>query len=345
MAKFVILVTGQSNPEVIRAYPSAPNSRAKIWDGGREGTIGTSFVALDPANIQLPTKMASDIADRRPGDEVYVIGVFASGTKIQHWLPGTTAPDVYANLKTNVEAALATIGVSKIDYFSPWQGEANIGESSHAANMSALITRLQGETWFPPSTPILLFGLGPNGGNNPTGAAAITAGIKSVADADPVHRQFLPSAIMPASYWDATGTHMTGDGYFRLGAVAANMICDNEEGWTPYAVTADSGASGTFAASTARFKLLPGKTVVVSGSIGLLTGNHGIYLKISLPFRLGGERCIMSAYNGFTGGIISGAIPPFDPGFIRVFAVTGGYPVDSQGGPYPVSFTGIYERE
>lgn len=339
MAKYVIIVTGQSNPEVIRAYPWSPNPRAKIWDGGREGTVGTSFVALDPANIQLPTKMASDIADRRPGDDVYVIGVFSSGTKIEHWLPGTTAPDVYANLKTNVEAALATIGASKIDYFSPWQGEANIGESSHAANMAALITRLQGETWFPTSTPILLFGLGPNGGNNPTGAAAISAGIKSVADADPLRRQFLPSAIIPASYWDATGTHMTGDGYFKLGAVAANMICDNEEVWTPYApvITLSSGGPVT-ANPTGWFKLLPGRTVAFRVLAGV--SNHGtspVGFKISLPFPAASAAVSANAIDWASAAVYSASIGAGSSN-VHVYSGSGGYP---SGNP---EITGVYER-
>src|SRR6266478_431910 len=57
---FVILFSGQSNPENVLTYAWSPNPNANLWNGGNEGSIGTAFAALASSTVQLPAKLASD---------------------------------------------------------------------------------------------------------------------------------------------------------------------------------------------------------------------------------------------------------------------------------------------
>jgi hypothetical protein len=223
---FVILFSGQSNPEAISPYSWSPNPNAKFWNGGREGAVGTAFAPLDQSNIQLPAKIASDIADANLTRPVYVIGVFQSGTAISHWLSGTPAPDVYATIGSNVTAALSAIGVTKIDQFCWWQGESDVGSSTYAGDFSTLLTRLQTNSWFPRETPILAYALCSDTQAGSGGFGTINNAIQSVVNADPDFRRLIytPSLVGSTFWRTIPDDHMTAQGYFSAGAMGASAI-------------------------------------------------------------------------------------------------------------------------
>lgn len=225
---YVILTSGQSNFELAPTFAWSPNANAKIWNGGREGVAGSAFVALASSTVILPAKIASDIADNNLTRAVYLINVVQGGTAISHWLSGTGAPDVYATITTEVAAALASIGVSKIDYFAWWQGESDgsAGSTTYQADFASLIARLRGNSWFPAETPMLIFGLEDEAQSGLTGQNVITQALATSARIDPDRRKFIYTATLQGStYWDVTiPGHMTGQGYFSAGAMGANAI-------------------------------------------------------------------------------------------------------------------------
>lgn len=240
---FVLLFSGQSNPELAPVYAWTPNANAQIWNGGREGVTGTAFAALQRATVIFPAKIASDIADNNLTRPVYLINVVQSGTTISHWLSGTGAPDVYATLKREIEAALALIGVARIDAFGWWQGEndALAGSTTYRTDFESLMTRLRAETWFPRETPTLICSLCSIANSGFTNADTLNDTLLSLVSADPDVRRYLNSNILTgATYWDAAiPGHMTGQGYFSAGALAAHTLLNGWGRGSPFNIMVD----------------------------------------------------------------------------------------------------------
>lgn len=223
----VIFCAGQSNFVLNPSFTWTPESNALVWNNtiGTVGT-GTAFVALDGTHANLASTLASGIARKNPSRTVYVIDSAFSGEAISHWLTGTGAPDGYADAVANVTAALAVIGVTKIDLFAWWQGEADTGplNASYAANHATMMTRFWSNSWFPQETPVLIYGIESTAINPAnTDADHMNDMLLSVVNADPDKRRFVYAASMSsATYWDASNVgHMTGQGYFSAGMLGA----------------------------------------------------------------------------------------------------------------------------
>jgi hypothetical protein len=127
-----------------------------------DGHVGTAFVPVPGSTINLPEKIASDIAAANSGRPVYVIGVATGSQSIAQWLPGASASDMYANITANVVPARAAIGVSKMDALYWYQGESRTASPDlYVDHFNAVMNRFKMESWFPQATPVIIYALAP----------------------------------------------------------------------------------------------------------------------------------------------------------------------------------------
>jgi hypothetical protein len=226
---YVILATGQSNTRDAQPFVWTPESNAFVWNNAYiansavDGDVGTTFIPLPSTTVDFTNRMASEVARNNPNRRTYVVNVSFGGRTIDHWLPGASAPDVYANMKAIVEAALASLGLTKIDRFVFWQGESNANNAAlWLDGVRTLIDRLFGETWFLRSTPIMLSALGSNAVTGLTTNDTFNGAVEAVVADDPDNRQLLYPGAFPIAYW-SDNFHMTAEGYFLAGAAAARI--------------------------------------------------------------------------------------------------------------------------
>lgn len=223
---FVILCTGQSNFTQAPSLSWTPETNAKTWNfSGVDGNVGNAFNAISTTTIRTPEKIASEIAKAYPNRPVYVINISFSGQAISHWMVGASSPDVYQNIQNNIAAALAAAGVSQIDLFCWWQGESDANPSlstTYISDLNTVIARFQTNSWFPTSTPILMFGVSPTSVSTFAGYDTMNEYLATVAAFDPEHRAFVWPGALGASIWDGTNIHCTAAGYSLVGEHGAS---------------------------------------------------------------------------------------------------------------------------
>lgn len=221
---FVILATGQSNFVQHPSYSWEPSDNAFLWNfSGVDGNIGTAFEALDGTEINVTWRFASELAKAKPTQRVYIINISFGGQNISHWMAGATAPDVFQNILDNITPALAAIGVDKIDMFMWWQGESDAGApTTYVADFETVMSRFEGETWFPLNTPTVVFGITNEANTGVPAYGAFSNYLQTCVNGDPDMRQFVYPASFPQSYWDAGSSyiHMTAEGYDLAGRMA-----------------------------------------------------------------------------------------------------------------------------
>jgi hypothetical protein len=234
----VIFATGQSNIAVHQPFRWTPNVRAVRWnnevriDGGR----GDEFVALDREQIDLSSKIASDLADAYPGRRVCLINVSFSNKSISHWLPGTKAPDIFQNIQLNLPTALKACGANRIDLAVWWQGEGDSARFNfdYPSDFEKMVDRLAAaKMGFSRDTPLLIYAIEAHAVSqiNPK-AEFINAILQNIAAADMHRRRFIFTSFLglregkTLDYWDHSndGGHMTGLGYFAAGAMGAEAF-------------------------------------------------------------------------------------------------------------------------
>lgn len=221
----VIFGTGQSNiaSQPLKAW--TPPSNLYIWDWENEGDndIGTNFFPCYNNKLGLLPGFGEQVALANPMRKVLLINIGKGSQAIAQWKTGAASPDMYKACKQNVEAALALVGVSKIDYFVWWQGEndAVAGSTTYPADFETVITRFRGETWFPRDTPCIIMGMSTSYtldnnllyGNN---------WLRQVVAFEPETRSYVDTSVLHSGYWDAPTNflHMTADGYRVAGEMA-----------------------------------------------------------------------------------------------------------------------------
>lgn len=162
---FVILATGQSNFNAFPVYSWAPAGNLLVWNYNHDpDTVGNAFAAHDSATITAAGRFASDFARANPARQVYLICIALGGMGIDQWLPNPPNPpsprDLYALVKNNVTPALAALGLSQIDLFMWRQGEQDApSPNTYLTKFETLMTRFQAETWFPITTPVIVWGI------------------------------------------------------------------------------------------------------------------------------------------------------------------------------------------
>jgi hypothetical protein len=231
----VILTTGQSNVvyRVVQAWEPSPNALRWDWDGN-DGHVGSMFRPLLDSSITLSDRIASELAAPRVGPVFSIsIGFFAKS--IAHWLPGSPAPDVFANIRANVPLALALAGVKKIDYLFWWQGETPTDKPDlYADHFDAVMARFQGEPWFPRTTPVMVFGLAPSHVSRSGFADYYNTLLQEAVAREPSTRRFLSSYDLDDTYWRDVG-HPNGRGFLEIGTRAAERAAIGLVAKTPTA--------------------------------------------------------------------------------------------------------------
>lgn len=225
-APIVLVYTGQSN-DVNNAGATAIAPNLKVWDySGTPPNVGTQFVSPSPSFVTRPLADANRIAWANPGVPVYAIPVACSGQPITQWMSGASAPDMFAEVVNNVQAALAVLGLSRITRFSWGQGEQDVGTAptTYVANWTTVINRFYAKSWFPNDTRINIYGTINSANSGNPFYDRLNDTLAYIASLDPARRVFTPTGTLPASLWDpASVPHMLGPGYIEAGELSAAL--------------------------------------------------------------------------------------------------------------------------
>ena len=77
-------------------------------------------------------------------------------------MTGASVPDMFQNILNNITPALAAIGRTEIDVLIWWQGETQTSSpEDYVTNWESVHGRFIAQSWFPRTTPVILFGLAP----------------------------------------------------------------------------------------------------------------------------------------------------------------------------------------
>lgn len=224
-APIVILATGQSNFARNDAYSWTPPKNLAVWNwNGTTATVGTAFAALDGTTASAPYSFAARVAEAHPARKVYLLRIAIGAQAIAQWKSGAATPKVYDDCKANVEAALTLLGLSKIDALLWWQGEADTtSPANYITDFETVMTRFRGETWFPYTTPIVVFGLTPESSGAVAGFDLFNTYLQRCVYADPANRLFAYPGWATSTYW-ADNRHATGLGAHLIGIAAAQQF-------------------------------------------------------------------------------------------------------------------------
>ncbi len=243
----VVAVSGQSNPANVRDYAWQPESNLYVWNATGIAP-GTAFVAADNTKISFPVAFANEVARQNPDRSVFVVTGARPGRTIVNWLPGAPDEDVYALLKTRVEAATSVLGATKIDRFVWWQGESDaVAPASYEANFEAVVTRLRGEMWFPYNTNMTIMGIVSAAVNGSASCRDMNIILQRCAAKDPQQRMFFYTPGATIQTIDPTGTtgdwvdalHVNAQGTFKVGAAAAKKTLAGGGGYAGNGVWKD----------------------------------------------------------------------------------------------------------
>lgn len=228
-APIVILSSGQSNAALHPALAWTPAPNLYLWN--HDGIVdaathtGTAFAAMDATTMGYDYNYCNEIAKANPLSKVYLVKVGQGSQPIAQWMVGAAAPDMYACCKNNIQAALAVLGVTKIDEFLFWEVESDAIANSTTllADYETVIARFRAETWFAATTPIVLIGGSPYVAASPQ-IAYYNDILRRVIGNEPDRRVYFDTAALPQTYFDpAAGSlyiHMTASGYQLLGRLA-----------------------------------------------------------------------------------------------------------------------------
>ena len=171
----LLVGAGQSNMESSNAQSAGgdltPDNQVFLWDHAeREWVVWTpadGYRGRISGTVRFTNNVLFQTAKyrrKRTGQPQYNILNALAGQSVDVFVPATAA--LYVDLQTQVTAALASpemvnLGKTDIDRFFYFQGEADSGMTDYGAQVDALITQLNAETWFPSGLPIIGFELSP----------------------------------------------------------------------------------------------------------------------------------------------------------------------------------------
>jgi hypothetical protein len=219
----VFLATGQSELEQRPSFAWTPNANCFWWNWDDvDGHLGTSFLPITTtATIRIAERFASEVARLNPARKVCIVNIAKGGQDISHWMPGASAPDVFANIVANVVPALASIGKTAIDGLLWYHGVSQTGEPyRYPENFETVMARFQAQSWLPRTTPVLVVGIAPTSISDDIATDVTNARLQAAVRADQGCRRFVDTGSLDASFWDAT-VHPNGAGCNAVGAMAA----------------------------------------------------------------------------------------------------------------------------
>lgn len=253
----IMLYDGQSNVDGVEwDYDWNPATNALRYNPDTG-----AFERLDPTKIRGGWYALHLLAKRHPLNPVYGIFNGTGSVKISNWTEGTPAPDMYAQGKARVEAALALIpGATHIGYHLRRLGE------SDALALTALFeidwetvdARHLGEDWYRPSTQMIIGGVVPSAIPPDSRYDVMTSILRTIASKKPMRRRFVDfSDLTSEDYWDMEtfSPHNSAIGYVETDTLMVNAALsgtgDGGGGsWPVYSSTVVPG-SGSFTSAAA----------------------------------------------------------------------------------------------
>lgn len=219
----VLFATGQSNMARTALYASTYPSNLYIWNGSPD-TPGTAFIAPDATRVSVSWIYAAEISKANPDRLVYVVNVSKANLGLVEWTPSWSGTNMMGAIDTNVTAALAAIGVSKISSMLFWQGENDAAAPAGYGDMfDGIMAVLRTKTWFEPATPVAVFGIVPTVVNGNAWADAMSVVLEGVASRDRGRRTFIPTRTLSTGYW-IDSLHLTEAGIVQAGKMAYNIM-------------------------------------------------------------------------------------------------------------------------
>jgi len=234
----VILATGQSNMANRMLIDWVPATNLHIWDFwahlDADDTIGPGFISPDTTRMGTALAFADKMARANPASEIYLIDVSKGGLAIENWGEAPSTYNFRQAIGNNVAAALAAIGVDKVNMLLWWQGESDgsLQSTSYVSDFEGVMDWLKEQAWYEGAAPVLMFGLPPYAqAPNDSGNyhwLKYTAAIKACVAKDPGTRRFIDMQGFPIELWEPTDSiayiHMTAEGYREAGEKAAAAI-------------------------------------------------------------------------------------------------------------------------
>jgi len=166
----VVVLTGQSNaPGTTNATSGdfVSDSDIGVWNAPTNSFIDADFATQSYAsNKSFPTttynffgngvnNLGSWFCKRlreETGRKVYLIQCGEGSANISLWINTDGSERLWIANKHDIETALATVGLTKVDFFLWQQGETNAADPNYPNLVNALITRLKTQTWFTDET-------------------------------------------------------------------------------------------------------------------------------------------------------------------------------------------------
>ena len=245
------VMTGQSNAKGNNTGgDTTVNSNVKAWNGSAfvigELTV-SPFEATGENNIGL--QALREIANNTEDNSTqYMVQSAQGGLPISNWLPGAPTTDMYADIKTKVEAALTNLGkplttpIRAVIWMQGESDDSDTGFFGYSANLAAVIDRFKAETWWSNHTKFIVCMLA----HNINGDRA-NIGIRDLATSG----DYLELSVVDSEF-QATddGTHFTGASLTEIGKRVAQTI----DGYRQYLpkriidrqVNVDVGTGGDF---------------------------------------------------------------------------------------------------
>lgn len=229
--KIVILATGQSNVQQEMPFTWTPPANVFVWEWPGRSFTGIKFGPCPSTRINHTYACAAELARLNPSLDVYVVKIASGGRPIDHWLPGGSAAtlpawDAYADCKTNTEAALAVLGVNKVDYLHWHQGENDINNQvPYVSKWEQMYARFASETWFSNTTRAIVNGVTSASLIGVPAYEGINMKLRKVVASSPSLRTFIPtSEIITEELWQTDKLHITADGHLALGIAEAQSM-------------------------------------------------------------------------------------------------------------------------
>jgi hypothetical protein len=240
---FVIFSTGQSNMTSGWPYDWTPAPNLHVWNFDAHvqpsTDVGTGFIPVSTTTIGPSLAAGHKIAMEHPDADVYVINIARGGMGLINWSSTPVAdPDGYnfrEAITGNVPVALASIGVSEIDY-CVWGGaetDALAQSLTIAANMEGyLYNWLVLQSWYPINTRMAVMAMSPYvasvPGNGDFLLKRFNGSLRSFVAARPYIRDYIDCDDMPITLYDSTGgipyIHKTGAGHYHAGLRVGDTI-------------------------------------------------------------------------------------------------------------------------
>ncbi len=231
----VILCSGQSN--MAERYSGTFNwsDRIKYWNWPEyTQNTGTAFTAFSNTQINIPMTFASQIQEKYPNRDIYVINISWSAAPIAQWIDPQATDYLWTTLVNNVNAALSVAGRTKIDYFIWWQGEADVTTEdadwgAYRSKWETMYSQLTSNSWADGNTlNTYIFAIAGSPKNNWRDYSKMNTSLQSLVGARSDTRRYINTAqLVEPGAWTEDNVHISAAGQVLLMPMIRRVL----DGW------------------------------------------------------------------------------------------------------------------